>query len=70
VVDELPVGGAVLFTHKTLHASLPNMSNAARWSLDIRFSVLGESYSSLSDRACCGVLAFLLYAQLYQTRCV
>lgn len=43
VVDELPVGGAVLFTHKTLHASLPNYSDAARWSLDIRYSVLGES---------------------------
>eukprot|EP01043_Picozoa_sp_COSAG02_P093968 COSAG02_NODE_30450_length_551_cov_0.537611_1_plen_156_part_01 len=42
VIDELPVGGAVLFTHKTLHASLPNFSNAARWTLDIRYSVLGK----------------------------
>ena len=49
VVDELPVGGAVLFTHKTLHASLPNLSNAARWSLDIRYSVLGKLKASAAD---------------------
>jgi phytanoyl-CoA hydroxylase len=49
VVDELPVGGAVLFTHKTLHASLPNFSDVARWSLDIRYSVLGKSADSGAD---------------------
>merc|ERR1712098_49663 len=41
LVDSLPVGDGVLFTHKTVHCSLPNNSPAARWSLDLRYSVLG-----------------------------
>jgi hypothetical protein len=41
LVDSLPVGGGVLFTHKTLHSSKANRSKAARWTLDIRYSELG-----------------------------
>jgi phytanoyl-CoA hydroxylase len=42
LVDDLPVGGGVLFTHKTLHSSRANLSDGARWSLDIRYSALGQ----------------------------
>jgi phytanoyl-CoA hydroxylase len=39
VVDcPLPVGGALLLQHKTVHRSVPNVSDRVRWSLDIRYS--------------------------------
>lgn len=41
LVDTLPVGGGVLFTHKMLHSSRTNLSCCARWTLDIRYSELG-----------------------------
>lgn len=73
VVDELPVGGAVLFTHKTVHASLPNLSNAARWSLDIRYSVLGKqdhnNYHYHHDDECMTTACLQPFVPL-TTRCV
>ena len=51
LVDALPLGGGVLFTHKTLHASMANTSDAARWSLDIRYSVRSPPFVAHSDRA-------------------
>ena len=41
-VDSLPAGGVIVFNHKTVHASAPNRSDAARWSLDIRYSELDK----------------------------
>lgn len=39
VVDcPLPAGGALLLQHKTVHRSVPNVSDRVRWSLDIRYS--------------------------------
>ncbi|KAK5579380.1 hypothetical protein RB653_009062 [Dictyostelium firmibasis] len=33
----LSIGSMVLFTNKTIHCSLPNLSNSVRWTIDIRF---------------------------------
>jgi phytanoyl-CoA hydroxylase len=39
VVDcPLPAGGALLLQHKTVHRSVPNVSDRVRWSLDLRYS--------------------------------
>jgi hypothetical protein len=32
------LGGALLIQHKTIHRSVPNVSDRVRWSLDIRYS--------------------------------
>lgn len=38
VVDcPVPLGGALLFQHRTVHRSIPNISERVRWSLDLRF---------------------------------
>lgn len=34
----IPLGGALLIQHKTVHRSNPNYSDHIRWSLDIRYS--------------------------------
>jgi phytanoyl-CoA hydroxylase len=39
VVDcPLEAGGALLIQHKTVHRSVPNVSDRVRWSLDLRYS--------------------------------
>jgi hypothetical protein len=39
IVDcPVPVGGALLIQHKTVHRSVPNVSDRVRWSLDLRYS--------------------------------
>jgi len=39
VVDcPVPLGGALLLQHRTVHRSLPNVSRRVRWSLDRRYS--------------------------------
>jgi phytanoyl-CoA hydroxylase len=34
----VPLGGVLLVQHKTIHRSIPNLSDHIRWSLDIRYS--------------------------------
>ena len=34
----LQVGGVLLIQHKTIHRSIPNLSDHIRWSLDLRYS--------------------------------
>ena len=45
--DAMPVpvkkGGALLLTKKTVHASLPNISDRIRWSFDLRYQPVGEA---------------------------
>jgi len=47
VGDSMPIpvkkGGALLFTKKTVHASLPNVSDRIRWSFDLRYQPTGEA---------------------------
>ena len=38
VLCPVPVGGVLLTQHKTMHRSLPNVSDHIRWSLDLRYS--------------------------------
>ena len=38
VTCPVPVGGALLLQHKTVHRSIPNRSDHVRWSLDLRYS--------------------------------
>jgi len=45
--DAMPVpvkkGGALLLTKKTIHSSLPNISDRIRWSFDLRYQPVGEA---------------------------
>lgn len=45
--DSMPVpvkkGGALLLTKKTVHASLPNVSDRIRWSFDLRYQPTGQA---------------------------
>jgi hypothetical protein len=45
--DSMPVpvkkGDALLLTKKTVHSSLPNVSNSIRWSFDLRYQPTGEA---------------------------
>ena len=45
--DSMPVpvkkGGALLLTKKTVHASLPNVSDRIRWSFDLRYQPIGQA---------------------------
>jgi phytanoyl-CoA hydroxylase len=34
----VPKGGVLLLQHRTIHRSVPNVSNTIRWSLDLRYS--------------------------------
>jgi len=34
----VPKGGVLLIQHRTIHRSVPNVSNQVRWSLDLRYS--------------------------------
>jgi len=47
VGDSMPVpvkkGGALLLTKKTVHSSLPNVSDRIRWSFDLRYQPTGEA---------------------------
>jgi phytanoyl-CoA hydroxylase len=36
-------GDALLLTKKTVHSSLPNVSNSIRWSFDLRYQPTGEA---------------------------
>lgn len=38
----VPKGGVLMIQHRTVHRSTPNFSDGIRWSLDIRYSPLGE----------------------------
>ena len=38
ILCEIDVGGVLLIMHKTLHRSIPNISDHVRWSLDLRYS--------------------------------
>ena len=42
VTGEMDVGDVLLTTERVLHRSLPNTSNTVRWSVDTRYSALGE----------------------------
>ena len=45
--DSMPVpvkrGGALLLTKKTVHSSLPNVSDRIRWSFDLRYQPTGQA---------------------------
>ncbi len=38
VMCPVKLGGVLLLLHKTIHRSIPNLSDHARWSLDLRYS--------------------------------